>query len=92
GHANHQACADSYQHDLVDGMALDPSPPAPVCVECILGKQDGNSIPSIREDPESKATCRLGKIFVDLSGQMSVRSRSRNEYILDIVNDFSSRG
>ncbi|KAF7372211.1 Integrase catalytic domain-containing protein [Mycena venus] len=90
GHANHQSVADLYQHDLVDGMDLDPSSDAPVCDACIRGKQARANIPKVREGP--KSTRRLEQAHVDLSGKVAVKSRSGNLYTLDIVDDYATRG
>nr|GAT57284.1 predicted protein [Mycena chlorophos] len=90
GHSHHQACADLFQTGAVTGMELDPSSPPTPCDACILGKQIHAAIPKVREG--EKSTRRLQKVFVDLSGQFSVVSRSGNRYILDIVDDASSQG
>jgi hypothetical protein len=89
-HANHQSVANLYQNDLVDGMDLDISSDAPVCDTCIRGKQTRAHIPKVREGP--KPTRRLEQIHVDLSGKVAVKSRSGNQYTLDIVDDYSTRG
>ncbi|KAF7371902.1 Integrase catalytic domain-containing protein [Mycena venus] len=90
GHAHHQAVADLYQHQLVDGMDLDPSSSATPCDACIRGKQVKAAIPKLREGPKSKR--RLAVVYVDLCGAFDKRSRSGNYYTLDIVDDATTRG
>jgi hypothetical protein len=66
GHAHHQAVADLFQHQLVDGMELDPSSKATPCDTCFRGKQVAAVIPKLREGEKSKEALEL--VFVDLCG------------------------
>jgi hypothetical protein len=74
GHAHHQAVADLFQHQLVDGMDLDPSSKATPCDTCFRGKQVAAAIPKLREGDKSKEALEL--VFVDLCGVFDTRSRS----------------
>jgi hypothetical protein len=90
GHAHHQAVADLFQHQLVDGMELDPSSKATPCDACFRGKQVATVIPKLREGDKSKEALEL--VFVDLCGVFDTRSWSGNNYILDIVDDATTAG
>jgi hypothetical protein len=89
-HAHHQAVADLFQHQLVDGMDLDPSSKATPCDACFRGKQVAAAIPKLREGDKSKEALDL--VFVDLCGAFNTRSWSGNNYILDIVDDATTSG
>ncbi|KAJ6455623.1 hypothetical protein C8R47DRAFT_927681, partial [Mycena vitilis] len=90
GHANHQAVADLFTYNRVDGMDLDPSIDAPVCDACILGKQARTDVPKVREGRPT--TRRLERVHIDLSGRIATKSRSGNEYTFDIVDAHTARG
>jgi transposase InsO family protein len=88
GHCAIQTILDMAQNRVADGMPIDLSSSAPKCEHCILGKQTRSSVPKLREGP--KATARLERIFMDLTGPMSVQSRSGRMYSMNIIDDFSS--
>ena len=49
-------------------------------------------IPKQREEGIGhRATRRLEKIWVDLAGQLSVTSHTRNNYVMNIVDDFTNK-
>jgi hypothetical protein len=90
GHAHPQAVADLYQHQLVDGMDLDPSSEATPCDACLRSKQVKAAVPKMREGEKSSG--RLDLVFIDLCRAFDTTSQSRNNYMLDIVDDCTSRG
>ena len=60
------------------------------CDSCILGKQTRTPIPKKREEgPGHKATRKLEKVWVDLAGPHPVQSQSKNEYTMDIIDDYT---
>ena len=62
----------------------------PKCEFCVLGKQTKTPVPKSHEKgPEHRATRRLEKIWVDLSGP-HVKSRTGNEYMMNIIDNYSS--
>jgi hypothetical protein len=71
-------------------MDLDPSSKATPCDTCFRGKQVAAAIPKLREGDKSKEALEL--VFVDLCGVFDTRSRSGNNYILDIVDDATTAG
>jgi hypothetical protein len=71
-------------------MELDPSSKATPCDTCFRGKQVAAAIPKLREG--EKPTEALELVFVDLCGAFDTRSRSGNNYILDIVDDATTAG
>jgi hypothetical protein len=92
GHANYQAVREMAKNGLIPGMPTN-FPPAnpPKCEFCVLGKQTKTPVPKTRkEGPGHKATRVLEKVWVDLSGQ-HMRSRTGNEYVMDIVDDYTSQ-
>jgi hypothetical protein len=92
GHANHQAVSDAYTQGRVDGMDLDPSTDAPICDDCILGKQARTNVPKRPEGLSPPTTRRLERVHMDLSGRILTTSRSGNQYTFDIVDAHTSRG
>ena len=92
GHANYQAVKEMAKSDLIPGMpTIFPPGNLPKCKFCVLGKQTKTTVPKKRkEGPGHRATRILEKVWVDLSGQ-HLRSRTGNEYIMDIVDDFTSQ-
>ncbi|KAF9067036.1 hypothetical protein BDP27DRAFT_1148414, partial [Rhodocollybia butyracea] len=94
GHANYQAIYDMSQKDMVKGMPIDLSSAPPKCQSCVLGKQTKTPVPKKREEGH-RATRRLEKVWVDLSGPEARnsachRSRTGNNYIMNIVDDYTS--
>lgn len=77
---------------LIPGMPKNFPPGNPSkCEFCVLGKQTKTPVPKThQEGPEHKATRVLEKVWVDLSGQ-HLRSRTGNEYIMDIIDDYTSQ-
>ena len=77
---------------LIPGMpTIFPLGNPPKCEFCVLGKQTKTPVPKKRKEGLGhRATRTLEKVWVDLSGQ-HLRSRTGNEYIMDIVDDFTSQ-
>lgn len=88
GHANYRTVYDMARSSVVEGMPIDLSLEPPKCESCILGKQVHNSVPKVREG--MKATRRLERVYVDLTGPMPVASRTGNRYLMNLIDDFSS--
>ena len=74
GHCNIRTILEMAKSGVVKGMSIDLSQLPAKCTHCILGKQTRTAIPKVHEGP--RATQRLEHIFVDLTGPMSVVSRS----------------
>jgi hypothetical protein len=63
----------------------------PKCDTCILGKQTRTSVPKkCKEGKRHRVTRKLEGVWVDLSGPHTVRSCTRNEYVMDIADDYTS--
>jgi len=92
GHANYQAVREMAKNGLIPGMPTNfPLANPPKCEFCVLGKQMKTSVPKMRKEGLGhKATRVLEKVWVDLSGQ-HLRSRMGNEYVMDIIDDFTSQ-
>jgi hypothetical protein len=91
GHANYQAIHDMITCGLIKGAISHPTPIPSKCDSCILGKQTKKPVPKVRgEGIGHRATRRLEKVWVDLSGPTAVTSRTGNNYVMNIVDDFSS--
>lgn len=85
GHTNYQAIQQLAHNQMIKGAS--PSPyPLPKCDSCILKKQTHTPIPKIWQEGH-RATEKLRIVWADPFGPVSVRSRSGNYYILDIVDD-----
>jgi hypothetical protein len=92
GHANYQTIKDMARNRLVDGMPITFSTTPPDCDSCILGKQTKTPVPKKREEgPGHRAMWKLEKVWVDLIGPISV-SASGNCYVMDILDDYMSKG
>ena len=92
GHANYQMLRDMVSNGMIEGMPknLPSGYPVPKCEFCVLGKQTKMPVPKLRKEGLGhKATRKLEKVWVDLSGP-HIRSRMGNEYIMDIVDDYTS--
>ena len=91
GHANYQTLRDMVSNGMIPGMPkhlLREDPPK--CEFCVLGKQTKTPVPKLREvGIGHRATRKLEKVWVDLSGP-HVRSRTSNEYVMNIVDDYTS--
>ena len=92
GHANYQAIKEMAKSGIIPGMPASlPLGNPPKCDFCVLGKQTKTPVPKTRkEGPGHKAIRKLEKVWVDLSGQ-HIRSRTGNEYVMDIVDDYTSQ-
>lgn len=78
------------QSGAIQGVPFDLSRMPAKSESCILSKQVRNSIPKIREG--LKATRPLEKVHIDLTGPVSVASRSGNQYGMNMVDDFILMG
>jgi hypothetical protein len=91
GHVNYRAVVDMITQGLIKGVSPTPQAPIPKCDSYILGKQTWASVPKIRAQGEGgKATQRLEKVWVDLSGPHDDMSRTGGQYVMDIVDDHTS--
>ena len=91
GHANFQVIHEMARKGLVKGMPTTFSNTSSKCESCILGKQTKTPIPKKREEgPGHRATRRLEKVWVDLTGPTAVTSRNGNNYIMNVLDDFTS--
>ena len=88
GHANYQSIMDMIRNGTISGAPVSTQTP-PKCDSCILGKQTETPVPK-RRKADGKATRRLEKVWVDLSGPMDVKSVHGNYYIMNVIDDFSS--
>ncbi|KAA1477257.1 hypothetical protein DENSPDRAFT_757067, partial [Dentipellis sp. KUC8613] len=88
GHANYRTVLDMSRHSAADGMPIDLSLEPPKCDSCIQGKQVRNTVPKVREG--EKATRRVERVYVDLTGPASKVSRSGNLYSMNLIDDHSS--
>ena len=76
---------------IPDMPTIFPPGNPPKCEFCILGKQTKTPVPKKhKEGLGHRATRILEKVWVDLSRQ-HLRSRAGNEYIMNIVGDFTSQ-
>ena len=53
-----------------------------------MGKQVRTSVPNVRSGEKSK--CKLGIVWVDLTGPEAVESASHMQYLMNVVDDHSS--
>jgi len=63
----------------------------PKCESCVLRKQ--TKMPVLKKCEEGtghRATRKLEKVWVDLSGPHAMQSCTRNSYVIDIVDDYTS--
>ena len=92
GHANYQSIMQMARAGMIEGMPSSfPSKP-PKCNHCILGKQSKTLVPREREEGTGhRALKRLEKVWVDLSGPMAVTSRTGNNYIMNVVDDYTNK-
>lgn len=94
GHANYQTIQSMARKGTIKGVSPSlANQKAPKCDACILGKQSKTIVPKQRTEGEGhRATRRLEKVWVDLIGPEAVVSRTGNLYVMDIVDDATSRG
>ena len=90
GHANYRVIQDMARNGMIAGVSPKLASQLPAkCISCIQGKQTRTPVPKVREEgPDHKATRKLEKVFVDLTGPF-VQSRSKNLYVLDIIDDYT---
>jgi hypothetical protein len=86
-HANHNTVLGMARSGAAAGMTVDLSLAPQACEHCVLGKQARSPVPKEREG--ARATKRLEKVYVDLSGPHSVMSRSGFKYIMNFIDDHS---
>ena len=89
GHANFQAIAAMARKGTIAGMPSSFPNQPPKCDSCILGKQTKTPVPKVREAGR-RATKKLEKVWVDLTGPMAVQSRTGNNYMMNIVDDYTN--
>jgi hypothetical protein len=91
GHANYQSLWDMVKKGTLTGAPISSVLRLPKCDACILGKQTKTPVPKKHKEEEGhRATRKLEKVWVDLSGPHAVKSRTGNEYVMDIVDDCTS--
>jgi len=80
------------KNSLIPGMPMKfPPTNPPKCKFCVLGKQTKTPVPKMcKEGLGHKATRVLEKVWVDLSSQ-HMRLCTGNEYVMDIVDDYTSQ-
>lgn len=77
---------------MVKGMPRTFPLKPPRCDHCILRKQARTPILKEREEGNGhRATRRLGKIWVDLTGKAAAASRTGNYYIMNIVDNYTNK-
>ena len=87
-HCSVQTIINMSRNGAAKGMPIDLSTLPPICDHCVVGKQTRRSVPRVREG--LKATRRLERVFVDLTGPIHVTSKSGRRYSMNIIDDFSS--
>jgi transposase InsO family protein len=92
GHPSYQILQEMARKGTVKGMSPSRSSvPPSKCESCILGKQTRTSVPKKRMEGEGhRATRRLEKVWVDLTGPSDVEARGGYRYIMNIVDDLTS--
>lgn len=92
GHANYQTIMEMAKKGMVKGMPCTFSAKPPKCNECILGKQSRTPVPKVREEGVGhRATRKLGIVLVDLTGKQDVTLCTGNNYIMNIVDDYTNK-
>ncbi|GLB45783.1 hypothetical protein LshimejAT787_2900110 [Lyophyllum shimeji] len=92
GHANYQAITEMAKAGLLDGVSSTSLTTTPKCDHCILGKQTKKPVPQVRQEgPGHRATRKLGIVWIDLSGPSPVQSRYGNHYVMNLVDDYTSK-
>ena len=92
GHTNYQCLEHMARKGMVKDMPTSfPSAP-PKCKSCLLGKQTKSPVPKKRaEGSGHRATRKLEKVWVDLTGLQATALHTGNLYIMDIVDDYTNR-
>jgi len=88
GHASNRCILDLATKQLAEGMCIDLSQTPPKCYSCICSKQGQTPVLKMRQGERSN--CRLGIIYVDLTGPEAVKSATGNLYVMNIVDNNSS--
>ena len=90
GHTNYQCIQNMARKGMVKGLPSSLSNLTPSkCVSCVLGKQTRTPVPKKREEGR-RATRQLEIVWIDLFGPVNVTSRTGNQYMLDIVDDYTN--
>jgi len=93
GHANYQTIKEMACNHLIEGMPATFSTAPPDCDSCVIRKQTKTPVPKKREEgPGHRATQKLEKVWVDLIGPISVTSANGNRYVMDLLDDYTSKG
>ena len=93
GHANYQTIKDMTHKHLIEGMPATFSTVPPDCDSCVIGKQTKTPVSKkCEEGPGNRATQKLEKVWVDLIGPISVTSTNGNHYVMDLLDDYMSKG
>ena len=88
GHCNTETIIQMAHSHAAEGMPIDLSIAPPKCESCILGKQTQRAVPKVQEG--AKAGVPLERIYVDLTGPMSIPSYTGRLYSMNIIDDFSN--
>lgn len=92
GHANYQTIIDMAKSGMIEGMPSNLLSKAPTCDECICGKQARTPVPKVREEGIGhRATRKLGIVWVDLTGKQDITSWTGNNYVMNIVDDYTNK-
>jgi hypothetical protein len=89
GHANYNSIIDMVKSGLLQGAPSHIAPTHSTCEFCIPGKQTMTTIPKICGGG-NQATQKLEKVWVDLTGPQDVEPCTGNQYIMNIVDDYTS--
>ena len=89
-HANYHSVKEMAKSGLIPGMPTNfPQGNPPKCEFCVVGKQTKTPVPkTCQEGLGHKATRVLKKVLVNLSGQ-HLKSCTGNEYMMDIIDDYT---
>ena len=91
GHANYNSIVDMAKSGLLKGVPSHITPTLVKCEFCSVGKQTKTSVPKLcGGGAGNRATRKLEKVWVDLTGPQDVESHTGNQYIMNIVDDYTS--
>ncbi|KNZ79155.1 hypothetical protein J132_00214, partial [Termitomyces sp. J132] len=91
-YANYQSIIQMACAGMIEGMPTSFSTKPPICDHFILGKQTRTPVPKEREEGDGhRAARKLEKVWVDLVGQTAVTSWTGNNYIMNIVDDYTNK-
>ena len=83
---------DMAHNCLIKGMPTTFSN-APDYDLCIIRKQTKTPVPKKHEEgPGHRAMQKLEKVWVDLIRPISVMSTNGNHYVMDLLDDYTSKG